>query len=48
MVLPQINESSTSTAVVTETLNRAQCIASECGKEFISATYDLAIAKIAL
>ena len=48
MVLPQINESPTSTAVVTETLNRAQCIASECGKEFISATYDLAIAKIAL
>ena len=40
--LPQINESSTSTAVVAETLNRAQPIASECGKKFISIRYDLA------
>ena len=46
--LPQINESPTSTAVVAETLNRAQRIASECGKEFISVIYDLAIGKIAL
>ena len=31
--LPQINESLTSTAVVAESLNRAQRIVSECGKD---------------
>ena len=46
--LPQINESSTSTAAVPETLNRTQRIDSECGKEFIFLTYDLAVAKTAL
>ena len=44
--LPQINETPTLTAVVAETLNRAQRIASECEKELISVTYGLA--KIAL
>ena len=46
--LPQINETPTSTAEVTETLKRAQRIASECEKELLSVTYDLATAKIAL
>ena len=45
--LSQINESPTSTAVAAEILNRAQRIASECGKESTSVTYDLAMAKIA-
>ena len=43
-----IYQSPTSTAVVAETMNRAQHVAQEAGKESISVTYDLAIAKIAL
>ena len=46
--LPQINETPILTAVVAETLNRAQRIASECEKELISVTYGLATAKITL
>ena len=42
-----INQSSTSDAVVVETLHRAQ-VAEEGGKEAISVTYDLAIAKKAM
>ena len=34
--------------VIAEALNRAQLMASECEKEFIYLTYDLAIAEIAL
>ena len=45
--LSQINESPTSTVVAAETLNRAQRIVSERGKESTSVTYDLAMAKIA-
>ena len=46
--LPQINQSPTLHAVVAETMNRAQKMAMECGKDSITVTYDLAIAKIAL
>ena len=42
--LPAINQSSTSTAVVKETMKRAQ----QCGKREIALTYDLAIAKMAI
>ena len=42
---PQINESSTSTLVVQETMKRAQKIAKECSRKTIAVTYDLAIAK---
>lgn len=45
--LPQINLSPTSTAVVRETLKRAQQMATECGMATIPVTYDLAIAKMA-
>lgn len=45
--LPQINESPTPTAVVQETMKIAIQIAEECCQEYISVTYDLAIAKIA-
>jgi hypothetical protein len=44
--LPHINESPTSTAVVQETMKIAKQIAEECCQEYISITYDLAIAKI--
>ena len=46
--LPQINQSPTSYAVVKETMDRALCVAEECGKESVVVTYDLAIAKMAL
>ena len=46
--LPQINLSPTSTAVVRETLKRAQQMATECNMATIPVTYDLAIAKMAL
>ena len=46
--LPQINLSPTSTAVVRETLKRAQQMAAECNMTSISVTHDLAIVKIAL
>ena len=46
--LTQINNSSTDPAVVKETMRRSIQIASECGKNFLSLTYDLAMAKIAL
>ena len=46
--LPQINLSPTSTAVVREILKRAQQMATECNMTSISATYNLAIANIAL
>ena len=46
--LPQINESPTSNAVVAETMKRSLCIASESGKQSITVTYDLAIAKLAM
>lgn len=44
--LPHINESPTSTAVVQETMKIAKQIAEEFCQEYISITYDLAIAKI--
>eukprot|EP00794_Sanderia_malayensis_P002176 gene2176-2472_t len=43
-----INMSPTSHAVVAETLKRSMQIATECGKQGIVVTYDLAIAKIAM
>ena len=43
-----INQSPTSDSVVAETLNRAQKVAIECGKESVAVTYDLAIAKKAM
>ena len=46
--LPQINLSPTSTAVVRDTLKRAQQMAAKCNMASISVTYDLAIEKIAL
>ena len=46
--LPQINHSPTSTAVVKETMQRAQKLATELKKQAISVTYDLAIAKMAM
>ena len=46
--LPPINQSPTSTAVVKETMKRAQQLAKECRKSEIAVTYDLAIAKMAL
>ena len=46
--MPEINEGPTSTVVVAAALNIAQRFASECAKQFISVTYDLAVAKIAL
>ena len=46
--LPNINLSPTSTAVVSETLKRAQQMAADCNMTSISVTYDLAIAKITL
>ena len=46
--LPQINQSPTSSAVVAETMRRAQRIASESNKTSISVTYDLTIAKVAM
>ena len=45
--LPQINLSPTLTAVVRETLKKAQQMAAECNMTSISVTYDLAMAKIA-
>ena len=46
--LPQINQSSTSTSVVAETMRRSLRIASEGQKENISVTYDHAIAKLTM
>ena len=46
--LPKINESPVSTAAKAESLNKAQHIATECGKYFISVKYELAITKITL
>ena len=46
--LPQINASPTSHAVVMETMKRSIKIADDAGRDSISVTYDLAIAKIAL
>lgn len=46
--LPPINESPTSVSVVAHTLKLAQNIASECQQQYISVTYDLAIAKLAM
>ena len=46
--LPQINISTTSTAVVRKTLRRAQAMTAECNMTSISVTYHLAITKIAL
>ena len=46
--LPAINQSSTSTAVVKETMKKAQQLAVECGKCEIALTYDLTIAKMAM
>ena len=42
--LPAISQSPTSTAVVKETMKRAQQFAVECGKREITLTYNLAIA----
>ncbi|CAG5044038.1 unnamed protein product [Parnassius apollo] len=46
--LSRINESPTSLAVVQETLNIAKEIAKNCNQQQIIATYDLAIAKLAM
>ncbi|RVE41875.1 hypothetical protein evm_013483 [Chilo suppressalis] len=46
--LTQINNTPTDPAVVKETMRRSMQIASECGKNFFSVTYDLAMAKVAL
>ena len=46
--LPQINISTTSTAVVRKTLRRAQAMTAECNMTSISVTYHLAITKLAL
>ena len=46
--LPETNQSPTSYAVVCETMKKPLKISSECGKENIAVTYDLAIAKLAL
>ena len=46
--LLQIDLSPTSTAVIRQTLKRAQQMAAECNMTSISVTHDLAIAKIAL
>lgn len=46
--LPPINESPTSLSVVAHTLNTAQNIAVACQQNYISVTYDLAIAKLAM
>ena len=45
---PQINQSSTSTSVVAETMRRSLRITSEGQKENTSVTYNLAIAKLAM
>ena len=45
---PQINQSPTSTSVVAVTMRTALRIASESQKEYISAKYNLAIAKLAM
>lgn len=46
--LRQLNVSPTSTSAVMETMKISQRIAEECDQQYISVTYDLAIAKIAL
>lgn len=46
--LSPINESPTSLAVVQETLNIAKEVAKNCNQQQIIATYDLAIAKLAM
>lgn len=48
LYLPQINASPTTADVVMETMQRSLRIADECDQQYISVTYDLAIAKIAL
>lgn len=46
--LPQIEASPTRHDVVNETLQRTLRLKEECGQKYISVTYDLAIAKVAL
>ncbi|KAL4113704.1 hypothetical protein QTP88_017283 [Uroleucon formosanum] len=46
--LTPINMSPTNTTVIYETMVQAQKIANECHQNFMSVTYDLAIAKVAL
>jgi hypothetical protein len=46
--LPQLKVSPTSISTVVETLNMSKRIAEECEQKYISVTYDLAIANIAL
>ena len=46
--LPQINMSPTSLSVVVQTMKMSQQLAEECDQKYISVTYDLAIAKLAL
>jgi len=46
--LTPINMSPTNTTVIYETMVKAQKIANECNQNFMSVTYDLAIAKVAL
>lgn len=48
LYLPQINASPTKADVVMETMQRSIRIADECDQQYISVTYDLYIAKIAL
>lgn len=45
--LPPINASPTSLSVVVDTLKKAKKISVECNQQYISVTYDLAIAKLA-
>ena len=46
--LPQINQSPTFDAAVRKTMKKLLKIPSECGKQNIAVTYDLAIAKLTL
>ena len=46
--LPAINQSPTLTAVVKETMKRAQQLTVKCGKGEIALTYVLAIAELAI
>ena len=46
--LPQLNQSPTSNTVAIEAMRRSLAIAAECGRNCISVTYDLAIAKVAM
>ena len=46
--LKQMNDLTTSTWLVAETLKQSQNVAEECNKYSVSKAYDLAIAKVAM